>query len=85
LLEDGLPHVLTERSEQIGAQILGQAMRVPIQNLIKNKTDNSGAHIIDQIENSGDFFTGFDVKNEEICDMMDRGIYDSLNVIKVIL
>jgi len=60
-------------------------MRVPISNLIKNKTDSSGAHIIEQIENSGDFFTGFDVKNEEICDMMDRGIYDSFNVIKVIL
>lgn len=85
LLEDGLPDLLSDRSQQIGAQILGQAMQVPISKLIRNKTDNSGAHIIEQILESGDFFTGFDVKNLEICDMMDRGIYDSYNVIKVIL
>ena len=85
LLVDGLSDQLTDPSEQMGAKILGQAMQVPIQKLIRNKTNTSGAHIIDKIEQSGDFFTGYDLQNERMCDMMEAGIYDSLNVIKVIL
>jgi len=43
------------------------------------------ASVIDKIEQREDFFTGFDLRKEEVCDMMERGIYDSFNVIKVIL
>jgi len=85
LLESGLPDILTDPSEQIGAKILGQAMKIPIQKLFLNKTNSKGGVLIDKINEAGDFFTGFDMKNEVICDMMDAGIYDSLNVIKVIL
>ena len=60
-------------------------MKVPIEQLIRNKTGVSGAGILEKIKEKGDFFTGFDIKKEEICDMMDQGIYDSYNVIKVIL
>lgn len=34
LLEDGLPDILTDPSERIGAQILGQALKVPIDQLV---------------------------------------------------
>lgn len=85
LLEDGLSGQITDPSEIIGAKILGQAMRVPVNKLIMNKTGLEGANILCKIEESGDPFCGFDVKREEICDMMDRGIYDSFNVIKVLL
>ena len=64
---------------------MGQAMKVPINQLIMNKTGVSGANIIEKIEESGDFFTGYDINKLEICDMMDAGIIDSLNVIEVIL
>ena len=60
-------------------------MKIPINQLILNKTGVSGANIIEKIEASGDFFTGYDINKEELCDMMDSGIIDSLNVIKVIL
>jgi len=30
LLEDGLPHLLDDPSEQVGAKILVEAMKVPI-------------------------------------------------------
>ena len=30
-------------------------------------------------------FTGLDMRTMEVCDLMDRGVYDSFNVIKVIL
>ena len=60
-------------------------MRIPINKLIENKIGMSGANIIQKIDEQGDFFTGFDINKLEICDMMDAGIIDSLNVIKVIL
>ena len=63
LLETGLPDLLTDRSEQIGARILGQAMKVPIRQLIQNKTGTNGAEILDQIIEREDLFTGYDIKN----------------------
>jgi hypothetical protein len=30
LLETGLPDIITDKSERIGAKILGQAMKIPI-------------------------------------------------------
>ena len=50
-----------------------------------NKEGISAANQIDKILLKDDFFTGYDIRTQEICDMMDRGIYDSFNVIKVIL
>ena len=85
LLEDGLPHIIEDESERIGAQILGQAMKQPIRQVIWNKLGKDPAPILDKIEKSADFFTGFDCFSEEICDMIDRGIYDSYSVVKVLL
>ena len=61
LLEDGLPHLLDDPSEQLGAKILGEAMKVPLSQLITNKSGVSAAHIIEKIEDAGDFFTGYDI------------------------
>ena len=58
---------------------------MPINQLLTNKTGASAANILEKIESHGDFFTGYDMREEEICDLMDVGIYDSCNVIKVIL
>ena len=85
LLEDGLPDILSDPSERIGAQILGRALQAPINQLVMNQENRSAAHILDKMSEAGDFFTGYDIKKQEMCDMMDRGIYDSYNVIKVIL
>jgi chaperonin GroEL len=85
LIEDGLPDMLSDPSEQVGAKILSEALKSPINTLVMNKEGLSAANKIDKILAAGDFFTGYDIRNEEICDMMDRGIYDSLNVVKVIL
>jgi len=85
LIEDGLPDMLSDPSEQVGAKILSEALKAPINTLVMNKEGLSAANKIDKILEAGDFFTGYDVRKEEICDMMDRGLYDSLNVVKVIL
>lgn len=85
LLEDGLPDQLIDESERIGAKLLGQAMKRPVNQLIMNKTGQNGGLILKKIQEEASMFTGFDVRNLKICDMMDAGIYDSYNVIKVIL
>lgn len=85
LIEDGLPDMLSDPSEQIGAKILSEALKAPIHTLVMNKEGQSAANKIDKILAAGDFFTGYDIRNQEICDMMDRGLYDSFNVVKVVL
>ena len=85
LLETGLPDMLSDPSERVGARILGQALKTPISQLLKNCTSQSGALIIDKIKNSESFFTGYNIHTEQLVDMMDEGIYDSLNVVKVVL
>ena len=87
LLKDGLPDQISDRSERIGAQILGQAMTEPLKQLIANKlgSSESAAHQVDKILQAGDLFTGLDISRMEVCDLMDRGIYDSYNVVKTIL
>lgn len=61
VLESELINDLEDPSERVGAKILLEALKVPIQKLIQNKTGSSGAHIIGKIEEAGDFFTGYDL------------------------
>ena len=50
---------------------------MPIKLVIENKTALNSAKIIRQIDEDGSIFTGFDVQNERLCDMIEAGIYDS--------
>lgn len=83
LLKDGLPDLLKDESEQIGAKLLGEAMERPIKTLVQNSGGNMS--VLEAIEQSGDMFTGYDLRRMEMVDMMERGIYDSYSVIKVLL
>ena len=62
-------------------------MKMPLRRLIENKigTSDSVDYQIDKVVAEGDIFTGIDLRTMEVCDLMDRGVYDSLNVVKVIL
>ena len=62
-------------------------MQIPLKILIQNKTGspNTVDYEIDKLVEEGDIFTGMDMRTMEKCDLMDRGVYDSFNVIKVIL
>lgn len=50
LLETGLPDLLDDPSEQYGAKILSEAMKVPISQLLQNKTGQSAENILEKIE-----------------------------------
>ena len=50
---------------------------MPIKLVIENKTGLSAAQILTRIEAEGGIFTGFDVKEERLCDMIEEGIVDS--------
>ena len=49
--------------------------------MIENKTALDSALILEKIEAEGNLFTGFDVQSEELCDMVEHGIVDSLQVV----
>ena len=63
-------------------RILRDALRQPIKIIIENKTGVSAAKIIDEIEEAGDLFTGFDVQREVVCDMVEDGVVDSIQVVQ---
>lgn len=85
LLESGLPEIVLDKYESIGVKILGEALKKPMKILIENKTGQSSAGIIQKIEEDGDLFTGYDVREEKLVDMVDEGIVDSYKVVRTYL
>lgn len=55
---------------------------MPLKLVIENKIGMSSASLIDKIEQEGSIFVGYDVHREQICDMMECGIVDSLQVVQ---
>ncbi len=53
--------------------------------MIENKTGKNAASIIEKIENSDMLFSGYDVKRECVCDVVDEGIVDSFAVVRTYL
>ena len=78
ILEHGLKDLVDDESEAIGVRILKDALRQPIKIIIENKTGTSSAKIIEEIERTGDMFTGYDVQKEQVCDMVESGVVDSI-------
>ena len=85
LLEDGLPGLTEDASEQSAVKMLASALKEPIKSVIRNKTALEPHTILAEIENEGGFFTGYDVKKEKIVDMVEAGIVDSLLVVQTYL
>ena len=77
--------LITDPSELVAARILREALKMPIKFVIENKTALNSAVIIDRIEADGNLFTGFDVKREVLCDMVEEGVVDSLQVVQTYL
>ena len=77
--------LIEDPSEQVAARILREALKMPIKLVIENKTALNSAIILDKIESEGNMFTGFDVKEEKLCDMIEEGIVDSLQVVQTYL
>ena len=62
ILEGGLKHLVKEESEAFGVQVMEQALKAPIRFVIENKLGTKAAPIIDKINQEGNFFAGYDVK-----------------------
>ena len=69
----------------MSARILREALQAPIKLVIENKTALDSSLILEKIEAEGNIFTGFDVQSEELCDMVENGIVDSLQVVQTYL
>ncbi|CDW79081.1 chaperonin cpn60-mitochondrial-like [Stylonychia lemnae] len=95
-LRNGLQHLVDDENERIGVQVMADALQTPLRMVIENKIGKDCGHIINKIEESNNIFAGFDCRKgkfsvddnycvEEIVDMVDTGVVDSLNVIKTVL
>ena len=85
ILDEGLKDLVDDQSEAVGVKILREALRQPIKVIIENKTGLNSAKIIEEIETTGDMFTGYDVQKEQVCDMVENGIVDSIQVVQTYL
>lgn len=56
---------------------------MPIKTLLANH--GYSELVLEKIEEEGDIFYGYDFKRQQLCDMIDAGIYDSYNVVKTVL
>ena len=77
--------LIEDESELVAARILREALQMPIKLVIENKTALKSATILRKIEEEGNIFAGFDVKEEKICDMVETGVVDSLQVVQTYL
>lgn len=65
---------------------MSKALKMPLKLLIENKTFQNAAGIIDKIDNDGlNIFSGYNVKTDKVCDVVDEGIVDSFKVVKTYL
>ncbi len=71
VLESGLPDLVSEESERLGVKVMQEALKCPIRYVIENKTGESCGHILEKIENEGNFFAGYDVKNGKLYSRMN--------------
>lgn len=84
-LEGDLEDLVEDPSERVGVRILREALRMPIRKLIENKTGLNSARILQDIDQSGSIFVGFDVRREQVCDLVEDGVVDSLQVVQTYL
>ena len=70
--------------EALGAQILRKALEMPIRQIAENAGD-SGAVVVQKIEDSKDYSFGFDAQEREYKDMIKAGILDPRKVVRLAL
>jgi chaperonin GroEL len=76
--------VLTDADEQIGVQIMTQAMQYPAKQIADN-AGHKGDRVVETIKASDDFNYGFDAKSGGFKNMIASGIIDPAKVIRVSL
>jgi chaperonin GroEL len=81
--ESVLEDLKLEGDEGIGVDIVRQALRAPLFQIVEN-AGHEGAVVLSRVrEKSGEF--GFDAMREEYCDLIKAGIMDPVKVVRVAL
>ena len=75
---------LTDHDEQIGVEIVKEAIQYPVKQ-IANNAGHKGDHVVEKVKENPEFNYGFDAKNGEYKDMLTDGIIDPAKVIRVAL
>ena len=69
--------------EKVGAEIILKAVEEPIRQIARNAGVDDGV-VVQCVEN-GDYCYGYDAKNNDYCDMFERGIIDPVKVTRIAL
>ncbi len=75
---------LSNRDQEIGAQIIARALSYPVRQIAEN-AGKEGALIVDMIIRSSDAHYGYDAANDEFVDMLKAGIIDPKKVARCAL
>ena len=73
--------------ERRGAEIFAEVLEQPMRRIISNSIGGGAAvgRIVERVRANEDFWAGFDVRNEEVVDMYEAGVVDSLKVVKSVV
>ncbi|GBF97363.1 hypothetical protein Rsub_11010 [Raphidocelis subcapitata] len=75
---------LTNFDQQIGVQIIANALKVPMKTIASN-AGVEGAVIVGKVEEMADFNAGYDAAADQFVDMTKAGIIDPLKVVRTAL
>jgi chaperonin GroEL len=75
---------LTNFDQQIGVQIIANALKVPMKTIASN-AGVEGAVIVGKVEEMPDFSAGYDAAGDVFTDMVKAGIIDPLKVVRTAL
>jgi chaperonin GroEL len=73
-----------EGDERIGAQILKEALALPVKTIVHNSGENGSLAVAEILDNKTKNF-GYDALNKKYGDMIDMGVLDPLKVVRVAL
>lgn len=75
---------LEDADEQIGVEIIKQAIQFPVKQIADN-AGYKGDHIVEKVKENADFNYGFDAKSGEFTNLLEAGIIDPSKVLRVAL
>jgi chaperonin GroEL len=77
--------IASDESERLGISAVSHALELPIRQLIKNSHPINNLKLFNEVENRGSDREGFNAENGKVEDLLNVGVLDSANSLKLAL
>lgn len=79
--------ITNQKDEQVGVEIILNAIKEPLKNILKNAGVSDKEKDIEKLSNKSDekYYIGYDVKNDKLGNMVDLGVIDPTKTVKTAL